>query len=72
MNLEGVHANIAGDPVSINTRIFKFIAYIHIRFNQNLEAVKLLHEVYCYQRNSVNDVMTLPTSNQFAENHGLF
>ena len=43
MNPERDHLNFASDPVhnvvytSINIRKYKFIAYIHIRFNQNLD-----------------------------------
>ena len=86
MNPKRVHVNFASDPnvvyTSINTRNIKCIVYIYIHFNQNvdeksdisakIETGKHLHTFFLLTRNSVNDVMPSPTSNQILESHGLF
>ena len=61
---------------------FKFIAYIYIHFNRNVDEKSdisakmkqknIYTQFFCSQQNSVNDVMTSLTSNQSVESHGLF
>ena len=88
MTLERVHVirdscNLQASDLSINVRKNKFIAYIYISFNQNLDgkiflsakikSVKNLYAVFfCLQRKSVKNVMMSPTSNHIVDSHDHF
>ena len=80
INYKGAHENFAGDPVQFTLRYTseknKFIVYIYINFNQDLDdksyssaRIKAVNQLYNI---SSANCGTMPTSNQIVESNDLF